>query len=348
MKKTILILLALTMALVLAACVSVKVAETPLIGDPEPAPAITEAPTAAPTAQPTAEPTVEPTPEPTPEPTAEPTPEPTPEPTEVPLAATVAAANEKLKAVQSLHMDMDMAVDMDMALNMGEMKQTIPVTVRMTIWMDMTRDPDLIRGEIAITAMNETTEALIYGAREGDNVVTYISPDKGVTWQKQTDVWGSQTLAYPSDTIDLLLGQGMELKELGTMDVNGKPAAVYTGKVDGKMLQEILGSTGAMESMGETLNADLSADTLSKLGDMVVTFMIDEESGLPVRYAVDMGAAMKDLLDAVMAESRAGESMESVEIDMDVTNALLTITLSDFDAVAPITIPEAALNAPEA
>ena len=86
MKKTISVLLALAMAFALAACVSVKVAETPFEKNREAEAVVTEGPTAAPTAVPTAEPTPEPTKAPTPEPTPTPTeaPTPEPEPTEVP------------------------------------------------------------------------------------------------------------------------------------------------------------------------------------------------------------------------------------------------------------------------
>ena len=215
------------------------------------------------------------------------------------------------------------------------------------MWLDLTRDPDMARGGLTLIAVGETTDTLIYGVREGENAVIYTSMDKGVTWQKQTGAQRGQLLSYPSDIIDLMLGQGMDIERLGTVEVNGRPATAYTGKVDGKMLQEIFNSISVMEGMSEALDADLSADALSNLGDMDVTFMIDEENGLPVRYEADMAAAMKDLITAVMAESLAGQETGGVEVEMDVSSALLTVTLSNFDTVDPIVIPEAALNAPE-
>ena len=86
MKKTVLITLALMLAVLMLAC-SAKSGNTVL--DLEkvteaPAEKATEAPTAEPTEEPTAEPTEAPTAEPTEEPTAEPTEEPTEAPTEAP------------------------------------------------------------------------------------------------------------------------------------------------------------------------------------------------------------------------------------------------------------------------
>ena len=120
------------------------------------------------------------------------------------------------------------------------------------------------------------------------------------------------------------------------------------GKIDGARIQEIFDSTGALGEMSEALDADLPEDALKDMEDMTVTVMLDEETGLPVRYAIDMTAAMKGLMAAVLQESMGGQATEGVEFQMDVSTAILTITLSRFDAVDPIVIPEAALNAPEA
>ena len=357
MKKTISLLLTLAMVLALAACVSVKVIENPLEkAEGELSPAITEAPAAEPTPEPTAEPTLEPTEEPTPDPTAVPTPEPTPEPTEtpepapteVPFEAVEAAANEKLKQVRSLHMDMDMTMDMEMALVLGETRQSIPVDVDVALGLDVIQDPLLIRARMTISAVGTTTDGLIYGTRDGEHTVICTSLDNGATWQKRTDPKKNGMLTAPGEVMDLLLGEDVEMALSGTEDVNGRPAAVYTGKMDGKRIRELLENTGALGEMGGALDVDLPEDALDDPGDMDVTFMIDEESGLPVRYRVDMTVALKYLLTAVLRESMAGEDMEGVELQMDVSSAWLELTLSDFDAVAPFAIPEAALNAPEA
>jgi len=100
--------------------------------------------------------------------------------------------------------------------------------------------------------------------------------------------------------------------------------------------------------MSEAVGMDVPEEALANLGDILVTFMIDEETGLPVRYIVDMTAAMGDLMAAAMAESMSGADMEGLELKVDVSSAILDVTLSRFDGVDPIVIPEAALNAPEA
>ena len=304
MKKTISVLLALALALNLAACVRVKVADSPRIqAEDEPTAAVTEEPTAEPTEEPTAEPTEEPTAEPTEEPTPEPTEEPTPEPTEAPTPeptkAPVAAAGEKLRAVRSFHMDVDVNMTMGMVFAMGELKQSIPVDVKVALQGDVIQEPALFRADMTATALGEQGET-----------------------------------------------PAVDLQPVGTEDVNGRPATVYAGKLDGKRVQEILQGAAALGEQGETPAVDLSPEAMEEVEDMDVQVMIDEESGLPVRYTVNMAGAMKHLLTAALKEGMAGE--ESAAFEMDVSAAVLTVTLTGFDQVEALAIPEAALNAPEA
>ena len=351
MKKTISLLLALALALNLAACVRVKVADSPRIqAEDEPTAAVTEEPTEEPTAEPTAEPTEEPTPEPTeeptPEPTEAPTPEPTAEPTPEPTKAPVAAAGEKLRAVRSFHMDVDVNMTMGMVFAMGELKQSIPVDVKVALQGDVIQEPALFRADMTATALGTTTHGLIYGAKEGETPVVYLSLDKGATWQKRSGSQGSDLVATPGDAMGQLLSESVDLQPVGTEEVNGRSATVYAGKLDGKRVQEILQGAAALGEQGETPAVDLSPEAMEEVEDMDVQVMIDEESGLPVRYTVNMAGAMKHLLTAALKEGMAGE--ESAAFEMDVSAAVLTVTLSGFDQVEAFAIPEAALNAPEA
>ncbi len=350
MKRTISVLLTLAMVFALAGCVSVKVAENPFEAKQAAEPAVTDAPTEAPTAAPTEAPTEAPTPEPTEEPTPEPTaaPTPTPEPTEVPYKAVAEGASEKLKSIRSFHMDMDLNMDMEMVVAMGELKQGIPMNVRAILEADVTGDPLRLRGNMTVSAVGVSANTLLYGARDGENTVIYTSEDNGATWQQQTDPQGNGMMVSPSEALDLLLKESMEITPTGVQDVNGQPAAVYTGRISGQRIQAILESTGALGEMSEALDVDLSEDALKDMEDMVVTIMIDEESGLPVRYAIDMTAAMKGLMAAALAKGMAGQDMEGVDVGMDVSATLLTVTLSRFDSIDPIVIPEAVLNAPAA
>lgn len=243
-------------------------------------------------------------------------------------------------------MDVDVNMTMGMVFAMGELKQSIPVDVKVALQGDVIQEPALFRADMTATALGTTTRGLIYGAKEGEAPVVYLSLDKGATWQKRSGSQGSDLVATPGDAMEQLLSESVDLQPVGTEEVNGRSATVYAGKLDGKRVQEILQGAAALGEQGETPAVDLSPEAMEEVEDMDVQVMIDEESGLPVRYTVNMAGAMKHLLTAALKEGMAGE--ESAAFEMDVSAAVLTVTLSGFDQVETFAIPEAALNAPEA
>ena len=328
MKKSISILLALLMVLGLAACMKVKAADTPATaGSKDTAAKDTAAVTAVPT--------------------PEPTPAPTPEPTEPPFDVAIAAANEKLQQVKSMHTNMEMNMGLVITLAMGEMKQSMPMDINMLYAMDVTYEPNVARADVALSSGDESMKGVIYVVRDGENVITYTSDDEGVTWKKNVNPQENQLPQSPDETLNLFSGEGADLQLIGEEEVNGKPAKVYTGTIDGKFLQDVLNSTAAAGELTEAVGADMSEEALANLSDIQVTIQIDKESGLPVQYTIDMADAMKELMMAAMIASMGGEMPEGMTFDIEISDMLIDMTLSDFDAIAPIEIPEAALNAPE-
>lgn len=324
MKKTISILLSLLLVLSLAACMKVKAGEQTGTEPATKDTAVVEA-------------------------TASPTPAPTPEPTEPPFDVAIAAANEKLQQVKSMHMDMEMDMGMIITIAMGELKQTMPMDINMLYAMDVINDPYVGRADVTMSTSTtgESMQGVIYVVKEGEDTILYASDDDGATWNKTVNPKDGQLPQGPNETLDMFSGEGVDLQLTGVEEVNGKPAKVYAGTIDGKLLQQVLNTSGAMNELSEAMGADMSEEALANLSDINVTVMIDTESGLPVRYVIDMAGAMKDLMLSALMASMGGELPEGVEMDIDMSAMVITMTLSNFDAVEPIEIPEAALNTPE-
>ena len=320
MKKTISILLALAMVLGLAACMKVKAADTPATETKNANVAVTAAPTQAPT----------------------------PEPTAVPFDVAIAEANEKLQQVKSMHLDMEMTMGLTVNFSMGEMNQTVPMDIHMLYVMDIITDPYVAKMDLSLSGMgHEEQKGTIYATRDGENTILYTSDDEGVTWKKSTNPQEDQLPQSPDATLNMFSGAAANIQLIGTEEVNGKTASVYAGTIDGKFLQEILDSTAAAGELTEAMGADMSAEALADLSDIQVTVKIDQESGLPVQYTIDMADAMKDLMHAALVASMGGELPEGIEMELDMSAMVIDMVLSNFDAVEPIEIPEAALNAPE-
>ena len=270
-------------------------------------------------------------------------------PTAVSLAKAAAENMQKTKSF-SMHMDMDLAMEVEMVISMGEVKQRLPMNITMTGRTDMSREPYLVMTAISLSAMGENMDALLYGAREDGATVLDSSADGGTTWTRtrQKDVEGFLLPQDSTESFGQLLDMGAaDLKRIGTDVVDGKPVTVYAGKVEGKHLQEVLESAGAAEELTEAMNDDLLAEVLENLGDIGFTVMVEEESGLPVRYSMDMAEAMKGLVETILQQSLAGQDLEDMEIGMDVSSATLELTFCKFDSIDPIVIPEAVLKAPE-
>lgn len=320
MKKTISILLALAMVLGLAACMKVKAADMPATETKNANVAVTAAPTQAPT----------------------------PEPTAVPFDVAIAEANEKLQQVKSMHLDMEMTMGLTVNFSMGEMNQTVPMDIHMLYVMDIITDPYVAKMDLSLSGMgHEEQKGTIYATRDGENTILYTSDDEGVTWKKSTNPQEGQLPQSPDATLNMFSGAAANIQLIGTEEVNGKTASVYAGTIDGKFLQEILDSTAAAGELTEAMGADMSAEALADLSDIQVTVKIDQESGLPVQYTIDMADAMKDLMHAALVASMGGELPEGIEMELDMSAMVIDMVLSNFDAVEPIEIPEAALNAPE-
>ena len=243
-------------------------------------------------------------------------------------------------------MDMDMALEMIIALD--EIRQDIPMEIGTRCQMDMTRDPYMAQIQMSYSAMDESTDTLdtlAYVVNEGASLIVYISLDGGDTWQKQIDPQNAAVPQAPLETVDGFLGaNAMEFAFAGTQEVDGKSASVFTGRMDGQRLQEILSSTGAMEGLSEAMGGDLPDDALLALGDVLVTILIDEESGLPVRIVIDMTESIATLMNVLLVQTLGGYG---IEVSVENPTMVLTIALSRFDSIEPIEIPEAVLNAPE-
>ncbi len=318
MKKTLVILLAVLMLLSMAACSKSK--ESAKAAEPA-APAVTDAPTAAPTN--------------------------TPAPTEVPADVAVVNALKKLDDLSSMHMDMTMLMDMSLQIAYQGMTMSMPIQMTMDYLMDVQKDPYMSKMDLKMDmnmpsyGQQQTNTALVYMDMTGDKPVGYSSTDGGVTWTFETE---DMEKVQPQESIAVLKGNVKDFEKTGTDTVDGKAVTVYSGKLDGKYAQEIMATTGMEELLSE-LDVNDPTGGSTALGDILVTVYVDDETGYPVYYAMDMTDMMKDILAAAMKKAMGMGDMEDMEFTLDVPAIKTECTLSQFDSVAPIEIPEAALAA---
>lgn len=246
-------------------------------------------------------------------------------------------AQEALSKVES------MSYEMNMTMNMSAGGQSIesetvgkiqyisdPLTMSMNMNMDM--------------GVQGSAEIQMYAEQSGDEVVMYMTPD-GTNWGKQTLLDAEQLEQYNAqDSMNLYLGSINSFKEAGTEQVNGKDAVKYEGTISNDELSEVMETAGTADSLTQLgITEDQISEMYADLGDLPVQVWIESESGLPVKYEMDMTDMMQKLMDKVV--ETMGEDAAGMTITID--KVFVSMVLSDFDAVGEIVIPEEAKNAQE-
>lgn len=252
----------------------------------------------------------------------------------VSAADALAAAQEALAGVTSMSYDMTMKTEMSMN---GQ-----------TVAMDTTAVADYIVSPLKMkldmtVGMGDqgSVKTTMYVLEEDNNYISYTGMDvgAGMTWVKQ-ELEGMDALAqYDAKAgFSLYMNSGKDFTENGTDTVNGAQAVRYDGVISEQALGEVLEASGAMAQMSSlNLSEEDMQSMLSSLGDMPVSIWIAQDSGLPVKYEMDMTSVMQNMMNSAM------ESAGADAADFEVGNMVLSMTLSNINGVAEIEIPADAL-----
>lgn len=245
----------------------------------------------------------------------------------------IATALEKINAVKSL--EATMVMEMDMSL-MGQSMETetamnmVCFNDPMKLKADMTMD----MGKLGSFTMN------MYAAMDGDNYTVYMND--GSAWSSETVDMSYLQQYDAQESMNLYLESGDDYTLDGTEEINGSTANKFTGVIRGDALEEVLAASGATSSLESSVgDLDLS-ELYSDLGDMPITVWVDQESGYPVRYAMDMTELMQGIMEKSMAAA-GGEEDISGMITMDKMS--LVMDCFNFDNATDFEIPAEALGA---
>ena len=253
-----------------------------------------------------------------------------------------ATAKENIVTTKSarLHMTMDMAFDLQ-----GE-------TTSMTMKMDEACTQDPLSAEVNMTmdmgglGKMDTT---MYLVQEGKEYVSYTKVSGGILGDEDVG-WSQSTI----DVTDLKQYNAMDnaklyLDVLNSFQSAGKEAIGsyntirYDGKVTGQDISKMLDTLGDnVSSMLSTSDASTMADLFSQLDGIPMSVWIDQKTALPERYEMDLSGMVNQLMRTMI---NALSSLSSEAVDFQVSKARVTVECSDYNAVAPITVPQEVLDA---
>lgn len=246
------------------------------------------------------------------------------------------AASEKVAAAKS--MTCEMTTDM----KMSAAGQSIQMT--MTGMLETTTEPVAMH-------MDMTTDM---GAMGSMDVKMYMKEDNGVyslytgmddgsgniTWTAQTMENVDQLKQYDTQaTMELYLNTGSSFQEAGTETVEGKEAVRYDGVITNDSFNELFEATGILDQFSTLgVNEETAKSMLTDLGDLPLSIWVEKDSGLPVKYDMDMTAMMQSIMTKAM---EAAGSTETITIE----TVHMTMLVHGIDNVESIEIPQEALDA---
>ena len=245
----------------------------------------------------------------------------------------IGTAMEKLNAVSSLDATMVMEMNMSVMEQVMETKTTMNMSCfndPMKLKADMTMD----MGDLGSVDMS------MYAAMDGDTYNMYLYD--GTNWTTQAvDV--SYLQQYDAkESMNLYLESGDDYTLAGTEEINGSTTNKFTGVIRGEALEEVLAASGATSNLEASVGDLDLASLYSDLGDLEITVWVDQESGYPVRYAMDMTQMMQGMMDKILAASAEGEDTSGM-LTVDKVN--MVMDCFNFNSAADFEIPAEALEA---
>lgn len=236
----------------------------------------------------------------------------------------------------------DMTMDMAMDVTVGEENQALDMTTTGSIEylndpMSMSMNMNMDMGEAG--AMDSAS----YGEIVDGNFVLYTSVED--QWLKQTVGTAEEMEQYNSaKAMEVYLESMKDFTEDGVEDVNGSKATKFTGTISGDDLQEVMDNMAGMSEQMATLG--LEDESLASLyadsGDLTISIWIDNQTVLPVKYEMDMTTMMQNIMEKLSTTTE-----DLGDITYNVSNVFVSMTVTGYDNVEAIDIPEEARNAQE-
>ena len=251
------------------------------------------------------------------------------------------AAAENIKNAESMTYNMNM----DMGMNVFGMKMDTlmdadakiiqnPLTMEMIGHMDM--------GEMGEYDMD------MYAETKDDGVVMYtgMEMDGEKSWMKTTvDLNSSQLSQYDAQSnIQVYVENAQNFKEVGEEDVDGVKAVRFDGTISGESIGKALEESGMNDQLAGSGVEDPAA-LYAEMGEIPVSFWVDTEKELIVKYTIDMSESIKKMMDKAMEEA-AEESEEAAQMAglFSIDRSIITMTITGVNNVDAIEIPAEAID----
>lgn len=245
----------------------------------------------------------------------------------------LAAAMENMSKVES--MDAKMVMEMDMTAG----DQTLETVT--TIDTSLFTEPMRLKVDMTMDMSGYGDASMEIYAEEAEDGTLVMYQYDGMDWSTQNVTTDDLVQYDVSGSMDAYIASASDFKQEGTEQVGGVSAYKYTGVITGDSMQDVMMSSGALDSLGTQMNMDEAQMEELLSGDIAVTLWIDEENLYPVQYDMDMTEVMDGLMGKIL--EAAGD--DAAGLTMSIPKMTISMTCGNFNSATDFTIPEEAKNA---
>ena len=185
------------------------------------------------------------------------------------------------------------------------------------------------------------------------SAVSYIVPENGghTEYYKEGDSW-YKVVADPedgplempiSDTTKIYLTSGMAFRKAGSDELSGGSATRYECALEGEPLVDLLDANGHLSTivdMSENQQQKIKDNLVKDLNPLTIRIWLDDASGYPVRFEMDMTATLLELNESI-AHTLGQEASE----EWTLNQFFMSLDLRDFNSVPDIAPPPEAADA---
>lgn len=260
-------------------------------------------------------------------------------------AELIERMTERMQNVQSARMDMSMDMSASAA---GE-----TIDLQMATQFAYIEDPLAMKMEMTVSSASESESLTMY-LQQTDSLFHAYMRQGQEDWQHvalpQAQLTGQieQALNAP-DTVTALF-DATQFRKAGTEQLDGVNTVKITGKLGAEAVTKLLLSSGLSENLADLDAADLEQlrALIAQIGEISITYWIDEPNAELRKAEVDMTQAVNGLLQKLSAQTEGQQGMQLqvllnlIQIDV----CKVTVSYTDIDTLSSIDIPQDALDAP--
>lgn len=225
------------------------------------------------------------------------------------IAKQIEQVLSNTEKLESVSLDMDMTMDMSISGSSVGVQGAgdMPIKIKLKTSMDCINEPLATKMTMSYEPDFGTGDITMYMFEEGNTVSMYANilgewakETLPITEVESTDKYDAQA------AMKLYLDSAKNFKFVGEENIDDRTALKIEGIIGKEALQDIMNSTGALDSIKQGMGNSSSDEDVNQalklletMGDLKVTLWIDKETMLPIRYSMDMTSMMQKMFESI-------------------------------------------------